>query len=120
MDAMESLLELYLSNKNLHKAQMVAAEMEQTKKNFYAEHEAVRRYGNTRKASVSSEIISNNVPQRMGNKDDPVKSTPQTAHTSGYNVISQWTSAEVRNSENDCPFDVFMTNRTEPKLISEI
>ena len=34
MSAMKSLSELYLSNKDLHKAQMVAAEMEQTKKNL--------------------------------------------------------------------------------------
>ena len=119
MDAMKSLSELYLINKDLHKAQMVAAEMEQTKNNFYAEHEAVRRYENSRKASVSLEIISNNMPQRMRNKD-LVKSTPQTAHTSGDNDISQRTSAEVRNSENDCPFDVFMKNRTKPKLIGHI
>ena len=70
MDAMKSLSELYLSNKDLHKAQMVVAEMEQTKKNFYAEHVAVKRYENLRKASVSSEMIANNVPQRMRNTYD--------------------------------------------------
>ena len=58
MHAMKSLSELYLSNKDLHKAQMVASEMEQTKKYFYAGHEALRRYENSRRPSVSSEIIS--------------------------------------------------------------
>ena len=85
MGAMKSLSELYLSNKDLHKAQMVAAEMEQTKKNFYAEHEAVGRYENSKKVSVSSEIISNNVPQRMRNKDDSVKYTSNNTH-----VGRQW------------------------------
>ena len=50
--------------------------MEQTKKYFYSEHEALRRYENSGNSCVSSESISNNVPQRMNIKDDQVKSTP--------------------------------------------
>ena len=120
MNAMMSLSELYLSNKDLHKAQKVAVEMEQTKKNFYSEHKALSRYENSRKPCVSSESITNNEPQRIKNKDNQVKSTPQTARMSGDNDISKWTSAEVRNSKNDCPFDVITLNRTEPKLIANI
>ena len=117
---MMSLLELYQSNKDLQKAQMVAAEMEQNKMDFYAEHEAVRRYENSRKASLSSEIISNNVPQRMKNKVDLVNYSTRTARMSGEKDISKWTSAEVRNYENDCPFDVIMLNKTESNLSGNI
>ena len=83
MDAIKSLLELYVSNKDLQKAHMVAAKIMHTKQYFHIEHKAVNRYGNLSKASVSSEIISNNVPQSMKIKEDPVKSTPQTAYMSG-------------------------------------
>ena len=75
--------------------------------------QAVRRYINLRKASVSSEIISNKVPQRMKIKKDPVKYTPRTAYISGENYIWKWTSAEVKNSDNDCPFVVIMLNQTK-------
>ena len=64
MNAIMSLSELYLNNKDMHKAQMVAAEMEQTKKYFYSEHEALRRYENSRKPCVSSESITNNMPPK--------------------------------------------------------
>ena len=46
MDAMKSLSELYVSNKDYQKAYMEAIEMEQTKKYFHAEHETVRRHAN--------------------------------------------------------------------------
>ena len=118
--AMKSLSELYLSNKDRHKAQMVASEMEQTKKYFYAEHEALRRYENSRRPSLSSEIISINVSQRMNNKIHPVKSTHREARMLEDKGISKWTSVEVRKSEDDCPFDVIMLNRTEPKLTGNI
>ena len=44
----------------------------------------------------------------MNIKEDLVKSTHRTAFLSGENDISKWTSAEVRNSENDCLFNVFV------------
>ena len=117
MAVMKSLLELYVSKKDLHKAQIVAAEIGQIKKDFYVQHEAVNQYESSRKASVSSEIISNNVPQMMKNKDDLVKSSTRAARMSGENdIVSKWTSAEVNNSANDCPSDVMMLNKTEGNL----
>ena len=56
----------------------------------------------------------------MKNKNDPVKSSTRTARILIENDISKGTSAEVRNSENCCPFDVIMLNKTVSNLSGNI